>query len=148
MNSAIPTKLPSSSTLSIKTSDITLDRKVQETMPSMSFEVFDVSTYESERARELAQEGDLVESGLSSGEVRQALLDRFRSEVKREDRLCLNLTLKPYGLFFEEDELEDEVSRRSILMDIENLLYDMSDEQLDNSLWEFSDELILVRGEP
>ncbi len=50
----------------------------------MSFNVYEVSSYNG-RSRELATEEDIVESGLSSGELRQSLMDRFREEVRHGD---------------------------------------------------------------
>jgi len=115
---------------------------------SMSFEIYDVSSYSREIAMELATEGDIVESGLSSGELRQSLMDRFREEVKTESVYFINLNLENAGFEgFEEDILEDEQNARGVLLDIENLVYDTLDRNIDGTLWEFSDELILVRGE-
>ncbi len=113
----------------------------------MSFDIYDVSEYNVEHAQELASEDDKVESGLSPGELRQSLMDRFRREVRSGDPYFLNLNFPDQDFELDEEECEDEESVRSVFMDIENLVYDMLDEDIDGSLWEFSNEIIMVRGE-
>jgi len=113
----------------------------------MSFEIYDVSEYNIEQAKELANEDDRVESGLSPGELRQSLMDRFKREVRLGDAYFLNLNFPDQNFELEEEQFEDEEIARSILMDIENLVYDMLDEDIDGSLWEFSNEVIMVTGE-
>lgn len=114
----------------------------------MSFDIYDVSEYDPEEARELAVEDDKVEFSLSPGELRQALMDRVREEVRQGEVYYLNLNFEPFGLQFEEEDFEDEEHARSALLDMENLIYELLDEQIDCSLWEFSNERIMVRGEP
>lgn len=113
----------------------------------MSFDIYDVSEYNPEDARELATEEDKVELSLSPGELRQALMDRIRNEVREQEIYYLNLNFAQHGLTLEEDELEDEESARSALLDMENLIYELLDEEIDCSIWEFSNERIMVRGE-
>lgn len=113
----------------------------------MSFDIYDVSEYDPETARKLATEDDKVEFSLSPGELRQALMDRVRNEVQEGESYYLNLNFEPRGLTIEEEDLEDEESSRSILLDIENLIYELLDEEIDCSIWEFSNERIMVRGE-
>lgn len=113
----------------------------------MSFDIYDVSEYDPEDARELVTEDDKVELSLSPGELRQALMDRVRNEVRQGEIYYLNLNFEPHGLTFEEEELEDEESARSVLLDVENLIYDLLDEEIDCSIWEFSNERLMVRGE-
>lgn len=113
----------------------------------MTFNIYSVSEPDHEQAVEQLTDDDLVEVDLSSGELRQALLDRFRQEVKTEDVYFINFTLAHFELEFEEDLLVTEEGQQSILTDIENLIYDAEDEELTNMFWDFHNETIYVSGE-
>lgn len=113
----------------------------------MSFMIYVIGENDTEGVVEHLAEEDAVESGLSSGELRQALLDRFRQELTTDDIYFVNLSLQPFDLEFEEDLIESEQGRESMLTDIENLLYDAEDETLLNTFWEFHNERIYVKGE-
>lgn len=115
---------------------------------SMSFDIYDVSSLTRETAAESATDADIVESGLSSGELRQALMDRFREEIETESVYFINLNLGLEGEdAFDEDILEDEQNSRGVLTEIENHVYETMDSCMDRTIWEFSNEMILVRGE-
>lgn len=112
----------------------------------MNFNIY-VTTNTDDEALAALSEIDIVESGLSSGEFRQALLDRFRQELKTEDVYFVNFSLSSFGLEFDEDLVETAEGRTSILTDIENFLYDSDDEIFIDTLWDFHNETVYVRGE-
>lgn len=111
----------------------------------MGFDVYDVSVYEDDSAEDLMDHDDRVEMGLSSGELRQGLLDRFRQELNEHEIYFINVNLRAHGLEVTREDLEDDEQIRSVLVDIENILYDMEDEEIEGSTWEFSNARIIVR---
>jgi hypothetical protein len=113
----------------------------------MSFTISQIAETDSADAIERLTEDDVVESGLSSGEFRQSMLDRFRQEIKTEDIYFINFSLQPFELEFEEDLVETEEGRQSILTDVENFLYDTEDEDFYKTTWDFHNETIYVEGE-
>lgn len=113
----------------------------------MTFSIYTVAAADNEPTTVELSEDDVVESGLSAGEVRQALLDRFRQETHTEDLYFINFTLANFELEFDEDLIETDEGRASILTDIENLLYDTDDEALESIFWEFHNEIVCVRSD-
>jgi hypothetical protein len=113
----------------------------------MSFTISQLADSDSAEAIEHLTEDDVVESNLSSGEFRQSMLDRFRQELKNEDSYFINLSLQPFGLEFDEDLVETEEGRQSILTDLENFLYDAEDDEFYATTWDFHNETIYVSGE-
>lgn len=113
----------------------------------MGFNIYSITDTDAADAVEQLTDDDLVETGLSSGEFRQAILDRFRQELKTEDIYFINLSLEPFQLEFEEDLIETSEGRQAILNDIENFLYDSEDEELFNTFWEFHNETVYARGD-
>lgn len=114
----------------------------------MSFDIYDVTAYTRESAAEETTEADIVESGLSPGELRQSLLDRFRTEIETGSVYYINLNLQMADFDqLEEDILEDEQNAKCVLTEIESFLYEALDSVIDGTIWEFSDEMILVRGQ-
>lgn len=114
----------------------------------MSFDIYDVTAYSRESAANEAVEADIVESGLSPGELRQSLLDRFREEVRSESVYFINMNLELAGFDpFEDDILEDENNAKCVLNEIESFLYEAVDSVMDGTIWEFSDEMVLVKGQ-
>lgn len=113
----------------------------------MGFDVYDVSVYEDNDAEKLMTHDDRVEMGLSSGELRQGLLDRFRQELTEREAYFINANLRPHGLEIESEDIEEDEQISSVLVDIENILYDMGDEDFEGSIWEFSNARIIVREE-
>jgi len=111
----------------------------------MGFDVYDVSVYEDNDAEKLMNSDDRVEMGLSSGELRQGLLDRFRQELSEHETYFINLNLREHGLEITSEDIEDDDQIGSVLMDIENILYDMEDEDMGSSTWEFANARIIVR---
>ena len=113
----------------------------------MSFNIYSITDTDAADAVEQLTDDDLIETGLSSGEFRQALLDRFRQELKTEDVYFINLSLEPFQLEFESDLVETSEGRQSILSDLESFLYDIEDEDLFNTFWEFHNETIYARSD-
>lgn len=118
----------------------------------MEFTIYDLSELPDEEIQDFNFEehkGNLVEVelGLSAGEVRQSLLDRFREEVQSEEAQFINLNLFEYGIKLDKYALEDTSEQDQTKAEIENILYDMDDEELDSSIWHFASEIIYVSGE-
>lgn len=92
------------------------------------------------------QNMDFIESGLSSGEIRQSLLDRCKSEMRDEKTLVLiNRSLRQLGVQLTPEHIESDSEISGLAEDIENILYDAEDEELINSPWIFSNEIIIVK---
>ena len=114
----------------------------------MGFDVYDVSVYDPERVVELMNEDDRVELSLSPGELRQSLMDRFRQEVSEGEFHFVNIFLETHGVQrSDEERAEDEECQRSLLLDVEEILYDSEDEDFLSSFWEFSSARLVVREE-
>lgn len=113
----------------------------------MTFSIYSVTSADENLTSEDLTEDDVVESGLSAGEFRQALLSRFREEAKTEDVYFINFSLAKFEIEFEEELVETDEGRASILADIENILYDTEDEDLENIFWEFHNEIICVKSD-
>lgn len=116
----------------------------------MDFNIYDISELSEERISNLDKnefdDFEKVEMGLSAGELRQSILDRVREDFKREEVDYINPTLEQFDFQISEDLLEFEGSLNSALQDVENLLYELTDEELDNSKWLFSFEVICIEG--
>ena len=113
----------------------------------MSFDIYDVSQSDSGPAPEALEE-DHIEFDLSPGELRQSLMDRFQRLIQDKEYHYLILNMRLLGLSLTEDELQEvDDNGRSILLDVENAVYEMVDQNMDGSVWEFSNERILVKGE-
>lgn len=94
---------------------------------SENFDVNNIESYEK------------VEQGLSAGEVRQSLIDRFNQELKYSGIKNINRNFSSYGL---------SISFNNIKKDIEETLYDrLSDEDISNRMWFFHREIIYIKGE-
>lgn len=113
----------------------------------MSFNIYDLSPIDPDEFSGDVEPLDVIESGLSSGELRQALLDRLKMEIESQDVYFLNYSLKGYDFEIEDDFLEDECGRRSTIEDVENLLYEIDDEAISNTIWLFSPEIVYVKQE-
>lgn len=113
----------------------------------MSFNIYEVPADITDEQIKALTDEDIVESGLSGGEMRQSLLDRFRQEIKTEDVYYLNLSLERYGFVFEEDLITTLKGSESALVDIENFLYDSEDSVFHNSVWDFHNETVCVKIE-
>lgn len=112
----------------------------------MSFDIYEIVSEANDEEIASLSDDDKVESNLSSGELRQAILDRFRQELKTEDVYFVNLSLEPFGLDFEPDLAETQEGQNSILTDVENFLYDAEDEVFHNTVWEFHNEAVCVKS--
>lgn len=117
----------------------------------MEFTIYDLSDFLDEELQNFnfEEESDLpeIEMGLSAGEIRQSLLDRFREEVRTETAQFINMNLSEYGVNIKEDDLDSEDEKQLIKSEIENTLYDLDDEELNDSTWHFASEIIYIRGE-
>lgn len=78
-----------------------------------------------------------VEQGLSSGELRQALLDRFSNDIRHNRLDLINKNFHSIDITLPNEEL---------LTHIDKILYDLTDNQLINKEWFFTHETILVKG--
>lgn len=87
-----------------------------------------------------------VESGLSAGEIRQSLLDRFRQAILNQNYDFVNLNLKKYDVEIDETNDEDDLGEASLIEDVEKALYDLEDEDLMDTVWVLPDEVIYIEG--
>jgi len=118
----------------------------------MEFTIYDISDVVDENANDFIFEdcqNDLieVEMGLSSGEVRQSLLDRFRSAVRNRDINFVDINLSKYGFNVDENSVESEEDEDSVISDIDSILYDLEDEDITDTTWTMPQETIYIKGE-
>lgn len=113
----------------------------------MSFNIYDLSPIDPEQFNGDTQALEAVEMGLSSGELRQSLLDRLREEVESEDSFFINYSLRAFDLEINQEYLETATGRASTLEDIENALYEIEDESISDTTWLFSREIIYIAQE-
>lgn len=93
-------------------------------------------------ARELSGNPDPVESGLSAGECRQSLLDRFRADLDAGRERDVKRALKARGA-----DVKTIFSTHAQAVDrIDDYLYDLPDVDL-LGLWDFHGERIFVLEE-
>lgn len=117
----------------------------------MEFTIYDISelsddeleNFDFEKYSNLPE----LEMGLSAGETRQSLLDRFKEEIKSEKPQFININLGEYGIDLDDENLETEDEQALSTSEIENVLYDFDDEELSSSVWYFASEIIYIRGE-
>lgn len=117
----------------------------------MIFNIYDVSdavddenldSYEFD-----VEEATERETGLSSGEMRQALLDRFREAAKNQEVAFINVNFSEYDLTVDEEDLNTEAEIRSVVEDIDKILYDIEDEDMVGQLWILPQEILYIDGE-
>lgn len=117
----------------------------------MEFTIYDISEFLDDEIQnfDFDEHENLVEieMGLSAGEVRQSLLDRFREEVRTENVQFINMNLSDYGVDLDDGSLEEKDEQVIAESEIENILYDLDDEELSSSIWHFASEIIYIRGE-
>lgn len=118
----------------------------------MEFTIYDISDYAEEQIdsfdfEKYEDELTELEMGLSSGELRQSLLDRFRETARRKEALFINVNFEKYDLTISEDDLESDLEIASIVEDIDKILYDLEDEDLDETVWNLPQEVIYIKGE-
>jgi len=89
----------------------------------------------------------IVESGLSSGELRQAILDRLKIELDLGEYSNVNNALKEFGFIVSEDFFNDESNREVVISDIDNVLYETDDEEFNGAVWMLHNEIIEISGE-
>lgn len=88
-----------------------------------------------------------IEMGLSSGELRQSILDRFRSAVRNKDIPFINVNFEKHDLLLQEDSLDSELEEDAVIEDIDKILYDLEDEEITDTMWVLPNEVIYVKGE-
>lgn len=117
----------------------------------MEFTIYDLSELSDQELQDfdfnIHEDLPEIEMGLAAGEVRQSLLDRFREEVRAEEVQFININLFEYGVKIDNDDLEDDKERELVESEIENTLYNLDDEELDATVWNFASEIIYIRGE-
>lgn len=113
----------------------------------MSFNIYAIDEPTDDCESPALNEDTRVEQGLSSGEVRQALLDRVRQELQTGDDYFLNLSLEGFGLQFDPEELATEDGRSYALKQVEDILYAKADDEISCTLWDFHNETVYVRDE-
>lgn len=99
------------------------------------------------KLKEKTDELDWSQSGLSGGEARQALLDRFREDINNENIHIINVTLEKFGKEISEDVLGNEKALKDEIAEIDELLYSLEDEEIADRLWAFDNEVIFIVGE-
>lgn len=110
----------------------------------MEFTLYDVE--KPHRPRHL-HDDDIVEDGLSPGEMRQSLLDRLREELYDGNVVTVNNCLADFDLFVVEKHLRTARGMNQALEDVENVLYAADDEAFDDTLWIFTDETLYILAE-
>ncbi len=113
----------------------------------MEFNIFDLDADTDEARIGELDNDDASQLGLSPGETRQAILDRIRSELSSGISEFIQTTFDKYGYEIEEDLLETKHGLESVMIDIDNIIYDLDDSELAGSKWDFSDALVYIRGE-
>lgn len=118
----------------------------------MEFTIYDISDVVDNESEDFVfeeYENELteLEMGLSAGEVRQSLLDRFRNAIRNKDIYFVNVNFSKYGLNFEENSLDTEDEEKSKIEDIDNILYDLEDDEISDTMWILPQEVIYVKGE-
>lgn len=88
---------------------------------------------------------ELVERGLSEGEVRQSLLDRFREDVRNGELDAINKSLSRFGfgIAVSQEFMLSEEGHETIVQDIDNLIYELKNKEILGP-WEFSDSTIYL----
>ncbi len=93
-------------------------------------------------------EEDAVELGLSGGEVRQSILDRCRADLNAGDLDYIQDSLAQFHYELSNRELiETPEGRAAILKEIDELLYELEDEALHETLWDFVNETVYIKEE-
>lgn len=117
----------------------------------MLFRILDASYFNNEEAVEKQWSHDdldsmeIVESGLSSGEVRQSIIDRCRQDLRKTKKTAMiNMSLERFDLGISPDTIADKSEINGIIEDIESLLYELDDEDLVRTSWLFANEIIVV----
>lgn len=89
---------------------------------------------------------DAIEIGLSPGELRQSILDRFTVEIDAGEIDVINDCLESFDMHVIETLFATKSGRNQAKKDIEEFLYYLEDEDFANSYWNFSDEFIYIEG--
>lgn len=84
---------------------------------------------------------EIVESGLSGGELRQSLLDRIREEIKNGNPIFLNENFRNNPTVSSEYLTNNPDKAFQVYDDI---LYELSDMSLVNTEWSFTNEKIVI----
>lgn len=90
---------------------------------------------------------DWSQNGLSGGEARQALLDRFREDINNESIHAINMTLSQFGKEISEEVLGNEKALKDEIAEIDELLYSLEDEEISGKIWAFDNEVVFLVGE-
>lgn len=115
----------------------------------MEFNIYEISDLDTEDIEDLLESHDVsdlseIEMGLSSGELRQSILDRIREDVRQDELHYLNKSLVQFDFSINSESLESDDSKEVIVQDLDYLIYELSDEELDKTIWEFSSEAIYI----
>lgn len=88
-----------------------------------------------------------VEMGLSPGEVRQSLLDRFREDIYNSNVSNINKTLTNHlELSINPALLKNSDGKKTMVQDVENLLYSLEDDEILGE-WIFSKTAVYISEE-
>lgn len=109
-----------------------------------SFNVYQVQS-EVDDNENLTEE-QLVESGLSSGELRQSLLDRIKIELDNKKYSRVNSLVSHLGFKFSKSQWKSKKFREKEYTEFENKMYETPDEAFQETYWSFENELIYVLG--
>lgn len=77
---------------------------------------------------------DLVESGLSSGELRQAILDRTMVALDRQ--LYIRSSIEELDELFDDNPVDEEVLNETV--------YGLTDSRFEGSVFEVDDEILRI----
>lgn len=108
-----------------------------------TFNIYDIP--EGETFKDVSDD-DAVEIGLSPGELRQSILDRFNMEVDNGEFDTVNECLESFDMHIVESLFKNESGRKQAKKDIEEFLYYLEDADYANTYWNFTDELIYIEG--
>lgn len=106
----------------------------------MLFNVCDISEYDKNEIEDtiIIDELYIIESGLSGGELRQAILDRIKEDLRYTTKnIKINMEQFEYDINVKQDKQE-------ILNEIDVLIYELCDEDLTNTKWFFKNENIII----
>lgn len=107
--------------------------------------IFNIYLIETENDTKNLSEDKQVESGLSSGELRQSLIERLNEELEKDNISVVNNCLLQFDITLNEKKTRKNIDKAK--KDVENLLYCITDENINKTFWKFPEELLYVKLE-
>lgn len=104
------------------------------------FNVFSVQNKNFENIDEMINLDNLVETGLSSGEIRQSILDRARQNIKKNHTETIENFIKNNSQYTNIKEL----SKEQLEETFEEILYNVNNDKIDKVLFNFRIDPIFI----